>query len=65
LILEGDDGDTLAGGVYEWKCGKMLDHGGLGNLNVDKSGHLESEVLLLQSYVLIRAGVVTDVDTYT
>jgi hypothetical protein len=68
LILQGDDGDTLAGGVYEWKCGETLDHGRVGNLDIGKSGQLESGLLPLERYVSIRVGLlglVMDVDTYT
>jgi hypothetical protein len=62
LILEGDDGD--AGRVHEWKCGEMMGYVGSGSFDIDKSGQLGFEVLLLE-YLLVLVGAVMDVDTYT
>jgi hypothetical protein len=65
LVLEADEDDVLANGINDLKYCEMLSHVGLGNLDIDKSGHLDLEVLPVAGYVLIRAGVVMDVDTYT
>jgi hypothetical protein len=64
LVLEGDKDDGPASGIHDLTSCEKMGHGELGNLGIDMSGHLESEVLPLE-YLLILVGVVMDVDTYT
>jgi hypothetical protein len=65
LVLEGDKDDGPASGIHDLTSCEKLGAGELGNLDIDMSGHLDLEVLPVAGYVLIRAGVVMDVDTYT